>query len=172
MNPNQVPRSEIFSGLAGVLDQSTLDQPLFLPDGKATYGLGVELGRYCGKTGWLPPGIVLLLTGDLGSGKTTLVKGIGEGLGIAEPIDSPTFTLINEYTSGRMPLYHIDLYRLTPAEVGPLNLEIYWEGLEVEPGIVAIEWAERLGYFPPNWLQINLTHESAGRQMRFRVQGH
>jgi tRNA threonylcarbamoyladenosine biosynthesis protein TsaE len=79
-------------------------------------------------------------------------------LGIPEPIDSPTFTLINEYEAGRLPLYHFDLYRLTPGEADSLNLPAYWEGTEVELGIVAIEWADRLPYLPPDALRIQLSH--------------
>ncbi len=106
-----------------------------------------------------------MLEGDLGAGKTTLVQGIGEGLGIIDPIVSPTFTLINEYREGRIPLYHLDLYRLEPTEVTALNLETYWEGIEVPLGIVAIEWAERLQYKPLNFLSIYLTYSSDnGRQ--------
>jgi len=123
-----------------------------------------EFGVYLGKV--LLPGSVLLLEGDLGSGKTTLVQGIGAGLGITESIDSPTFTLVNEYLDGRVPLYHLDLYRLSPAEVADLSLETYWDGIEVEPGIVAIEWAERLPYKPENYLHIQLAYnEIDGRQI-------
>jgi len=105
---------------------------------------------------------VLLLTGDLGAGKTTLTKGLGRGLDIPEEIDSPTFTLINEYDSGRLPLYHVDLYRLEGAESDRLFLESYWEGIEYPPGIVVIEWAERLRYLPPAPLKIALSHHAAG----------
>ncbi|MDX2239151.1 MAG: tRNA (adenosine(37)-N6)-threonylcarbamoyltransferase complex ATPase subunit type 1 TsaE [Leptolyngbyaceae cyanobacterium bins.302] len=141
--------------------QSSLQFPytLALANATATRQFGIELGKV------LPPGSVLLLEGDLGSGKTTLVQGIGEGLGIAEPIDSPTFTLINEYLEGRSPLYHLDLYRLNTAEVTDLTLDIYWDEAEVEPGIVAIEWAERLHHKPLDYLQIQLTYvEPEGRQ--------
>lgn len=132
---------------------------IYLPDAAATRSLGVTLG------GSLPVGSVILLEGDLGSGKTTLVQGIGEGLGITEPIVSPTFTLINEYTEGRLPLYHLDLYRLQPTEIVPLHLETYWEGSEVSLGIVAIEWAERLPYKPCSYLRLCLTYSDAlGRQ--------
>jgi len=106
----------------------------------------------------LPPGAVLLLAGDLGTGKTTLVQGLALGLGISEPVVSPTFTLINEYPEGRIPLYHLDLYRLSPGEVAELYLENYWEGREAELGIMAIEWPERLPYLPDRYLQINLHH--------------
>ncbi|MBD0389038.1 MAG: tRNA (adenosine(37)-N6)-threonylcarbamoyltransferase complex ATPase subunit type 1 TsaE [Nostoc sp. C3-bin3] len=129
---------------------------LFLADTEATLRLGIALGES------LTPGSVILLEGDLGAGKTTLVQGIGKGLGIAEPIVSPTFTLINEYTEGRLPLYHLDLYRLEPQEVAALNLESYWEGVEVIPGIVAVEWAERLPYKPDSYLSVSLTYGHEG----------
>ncbi|MFN6481621.1 MULTISPECIES: tRNA (adenosine(37)-N6)-threonylcarbamoyltransferase complex ATPase subunit type 1 TsaE [unclassified Nostoc] len=129
---------------------------IFLADTEATLRLGITLGES------LTPGSVILLEGDLGAGKTTLVQGIGKGLGISEPIVSPTFTLINEYTEGRFPLYHLDLYRLEPPEVAALNLESYWEGIEVIPGIVAVEWAERLPYKPDSYLSVSLTYGPEG----------
>lgn len=129
-----------------------------LSDAAATLNLGRRLGAI------LPAGIILLLQGNLGSGKTTLVKGLGMGLEIAETIDSPTFTLINEYLDGRVPLYHVDLYRIDPDQVNGLFLDAYWDSSEVEPGITAIEWAERLPWLPPNFLEITLAHQEAGRQ--------
>jgi tRNA threonylcarbamoyladenosine biosynthesis protein TsaE len=130
-----------------------------LADAIATQKLGIELGTS------LPAGTTILLTGDLGSGKTTFVQGLARGLGIDEPIVSPTFTIINEYLTGRVPLYHLDLYRLPPAEVDALNLESYWLGIEFEPGIMAIEWADRMSYQPPHYLQIDLTyHPAEGRR--------
>jgi tRNA threonylcarbamoyladenosine biosynthesis protein TsaE len=125
-----------------------------LVDAAATRSLGVKLGQL------LEAGTVLLLEGDLGAGKTSLVQGIGAGLAIDETIDSPTFTLINEYDQGRLALYHLDLYRLEPDEVLGLNLESYWEGVEVEPGVVAIEWPERLPIKPENYLDVQLQHHS------------
>jgi tRNA threonylcarbamoyladenosine biosynthesis protein TsaE len=126
-----------------------------LPNAKATQALGIELGKS------LPVGSVLLLTGDLGSGKTTLVQGLAQGLEIEDAIVSPTFTIINEYLGARLPLYHLDLYRLTSAEVDDLYLESYWLGLETELGIVAIEWAERLSNLPPDYIRIELGYDSA-----------
>lgn len=132
---------------------------IFLPDAAETRALGIILGQS------LSAGSVILLEGDLGAGKTTLVQGIGEGLSIIDPIVSPTFTLINEYTEGRLPLYHLDLYRLQPEEVEALQLESYWEGIEMPLGIVAIEWAERLQYEPPHHLRVQLTYSAeSGRQ--------
>lgn len=132
---------------------------LDLPDAAATQRLGEILGRS------LPAGSILLLEGDLGAGKTTLVQGIGLGLGITEPIVSPTFTLVNEYTKGRIPLYHMDLYRLEPAEIEALYLDQYWEGQDLPLGIVAIEWADRLMLAPTPHLHLLLqTHSSAKRR--------
>lgn len=139
------------------MDNATLT--MALPDQRATQELGVYLGQRC------PAGTVLLLSGNLGSGKTTLVQGIGAGLGILDPISSPTFTLVNEYLEGRIPLYHVDLYRLSPAEVEPLGLDLYWDAEENTPGIVAIEWAERMTFAPPEAITIHLTYgEPEGRQ--------
>lgn len=129
---------------------------ILLADVAATNRLGFTLGQM------LPAGSVILLEGDLGAGKTTFVQGLGKGLGITEPIVSPTFTLINEYSQGRLDLYHLDLYRLDPKEVKNLNLENYWEGLEVPLGIVAIEWAEKMPYQPERYLEIHLTYNSDG----------
>jgi tRNA threonylcarbamoyladenosine biosynthesis protein TsaE len=92
------------------------------------------------------------------------VQGIGEGLGIEGEIVSPTFTLINEYDQGRLPLYHLDLYRLEPIEVTQLHLEIYWQGEDYPLGIVAIEWAERLPNLPSTYLRINLQHQGEGER--------
>ncbi|PSB26595.1 tRNA (adenosine(37)-N6)-threonylcarbamoyltransferase complex ATPase subunit type 1 TsaE [Stenomitos frigidus] len=137
-----------------------------LPDAAATQSLGIFLGER------LPAGSVLLLEGDLGSGKTTLVQGLGEGLGLREAIDSPTFTLINEYLDGRLPLYHFDLYRLDTTAAAALYPETYWEGTEVELGIVAIEWSERLHHKPSHYLEVQLTYDSsAGRQARLSAIG-
>ena len=127
---------------------------IFLKDALGTRSLGIILGET------LKANSTILLEGDLGTGKTTLVQGIGEGLGMNEQIVSPTFTIINEYTQGRLPLYHLDLYRLEINEIVALNLETYWEGIEVSPGIVAIEWAQRMPYKPESYLIISLTHES------------
>ncbi|HEY9656631.1 MAG TPA: tRNA (adenosine(37)-N6)-threonylcarbamoyltransferase complex ATPase subunit type 1 TsaE [Crinalium sp.] len=139
---------------------------IFLSDAAATRSLGVSLGQT------LPAGSVLLLEGELGSGKTTLVQGLGEGLGIQDTIDSPTFTLINEYFEGRLPLYHLDLYRLNATATAELSLETYWDGTEAELGIVAIEWAERLPYKPANYLAIHLIYDvNRGRHLTIRAIG-
>ncbi len=125
---------------------------LDLIDAEATIALGRSLGRV------VKPGTVLLLEGDLGAGKTTLVQGIGQGLDIDDLIVSPTFTLICEYLEGRIPLYHLDLYRLEPDQVESLHLESYWSGLEVTPGLMVIEWSDRLPYQPPQSIHLQLLY--------------
>lgn len=129
-----------------------------LPNMQTTQHLGWLMGQQ------LPPGAVLLLSGPLGSGKTTFTQGLGAGLDVGQTIDSPTFTLINEYLTGRIPLYHIDLYRLEGAAADSLYLETYWDGEEVEPGILVIEWAERLSYLPDMPIHLNLAYAGGGRR--------
>lgn len=109
---------------------------------------------------------VILLVGNLGAGKTTFMQFLGEGLGIKEQIASPTFTLIDEYYSGRLPLYHIDLYRLEPADVPDLHLELYWQGKEFEPGVIGIEWSERLLVLPPTFIEIKFCHTTTEERRR------
>lgn len=87
------------------------------------------------------PGLVLGLIGDLGAGKTQFVKGFAAGLGITERVHSPTFTLVNEYRSGRLPCYHLDLYRLQNADqILAAGLEQY---LQPQDGVTLIEWFDR-----------------------------
>ncbi len=98
-----------------------------------THRLGALLG------GLLRPGDVVLLEGPLGAGKTALTQGIGAGLGVRETINSPTFTLLKEYT-GRLPLHHFDLYRIEdPEELFTLGFEDYFSG----DGVCVVEWADR-----------------------------
>lgn len=124
-----------------------------------------ELGKKLGETVF--PNSVILLFGELGAGKTTFVQGLGEGLGITIPIVSPTFTLVNEYQQGRLPLYHLDLYRLeTPEAIAGLFPETYWEGKEVPPGVTAVEWANRLPYLPESYLEVNLVKKDIYRQAK------
>ncbi len=111
-----------------------------------------RLGRVIGKLA--APGDVYLLVGDLGAGKTCLTQGIARGLGIKGYVMSPTFVLVREYRQGRLPLFHIDLYRLDDmAELGDLGLDGYFYG----PGVTIVEWAERgLGLLPPGHLMVKI----------------
>ena len=100
-----------------------------------TEALGERWGRAA------KPGLVLALSGDLGAGKTQLVKGIARGLGVTARVHSPTFTLVNEYGGGRLKLFHLDLYRLeTPAQVLSAGVEEFLS----PDGVAVIEWAERI----------------------------
>lgn len=138
---------------------------ILLPTLQDTLNFGQLLGQQ------LVPGTTLLLFGNLGAGKTSLVQGIGRGLGIEELIVSPTFTLINEYLDGRIPLYHLDLYRLEPNQVDSIYPELYWLAEEVEPGITAIEWSQRLSFLPDRYLKIELSNFSVGRQVNLEPYG-
>ena len=87
----------------------------------------------------LSPGSIIALTGDLGTGKTALTKAIAEGLGVKEMITSPTFNIVRQYDSGRLPLYHFDVYRIGDAdEMYELGYEEYFFG----EGVCVIEWAD------------------------------
>ena len=89
----------------------------------------------------LKPGAVLLVSGNLGAGKTAFVRGLAEGLGVdPAEVSSPTFTLVHEYRGGRLTLYHVDLYRLDRAATDDLGLD----ELGVADGVLAIEWPDRL----------------------------
>lgn len=132
-----------------------------------TEALGERWGREA-QVGWL-----VGLSGDLGAGKTQLVKGIAHGLGVTTRVHSPTFTLVNEYRSGRLRLFHLDLYRLeTPEQIISAGLEEY-----LRPnGVTVVEWAERwLGELHTQFLSrepatFNPPVASASSRMLRRVQ--
>lgn len=130
-----------------------------------TRRLGAHLGRLLGS------GDLVLLEGDFGAGKTTFTQGIAEGLGIdARYVNSPTFTLINEYTDGREPLAHVDLYRLEGHEqVATLGLEDYFSSL----GVTVIEWPGAASdWLPDEYLQVRLSDLGEfKRTLRFRASG-
>ncbi len=128
----------------------------------ATRRIGERLGRL------LHAGDVLLLQGELGTGKTVLAQGIGQGLAVAEPVKSSSFVLLNEY-HGTLTLYHADLYRLEePEQVAELALE------EVaEPGVLIVEWPERAWQeLPPEHLLVQIEEERArGRRLTLVPRG-
>ena len=148
--------------MSPVFGQDTLD---FISHSEAqTRRLGARLATL------LNPGDVLALTGELGTGKTRWVQGVCQGLDVADPVNSPTFTLVNEY-EGRCPVYHIDLYRLNQSsEVLSFGLEDYLYGA----GITLIEWAERAGDFlPTDYLTVELYHlEDTKRRIVLNSHGH
>lgn len=135
---------------------------VYLKDPEATRALGRALGKL------VRPGDIIILSGELGAGKTTLVQGLAQGLGVKDVVTSPSFTLIQEYR-GYYPLYHIDLYRLEDLEeVWALGLEEYLFGT----GITVVEWGERLVPFVPERLEILLERDSGeGRRARVAPYG-
>ena len=89
----------------------------------------------------LTPGSVVAFTGDLGAGKTAFTRGLARGLGVTDRVTSPTFTIVNEYLGGRLPLFHFDMYRL--ASSGEL-FDIGWEDYLARGGVCAVEWSENV----------------------------
>lgn len=90
---------------------------------------------------FLRPGDVIAYYGDLGAGKTAFTRGLAAGLGIQECVTSPTYTIVNEYLSGRMPLFHFDMYRLSSSEE---LFDIGWEDYLARGGVCAVEWSENV----------------------------
>ena len=112
----------------------------------------------------LRPGAVVLLSGDLGAGKTAFVRGLAAGLGIdSDEVSSPTFTLIQEYRGGRLTLYHVDLYRLQAGEVDDLGLDEL-----TEQGVTAIEWPDRLPRVLDQAISVHIEHGD-GSERRLRI---
>ena len=121
-----------------------------------TEALGAALGRI------LPAGTVLAYTGDLGAGKTAFTRGLARGLGYADPVTSPTYTIVNEYLGGRLPLFHFDMYRLGSAEE---LWDIGWEDYLERGGVCAVEWSENVTEAMENaiWVRIEKTGEESRR---------
>ena len=108
---------------------------------KDTYELGEKIGQMA------KPGMVISLTGDLGVGKTVFTQGFAKGLGIEETVNSPTFTIIQVYDEGRIPLYHFDVYRIgDPAEMYEIGYEDYFFG----EGVCLIEWSKLIEELIPS----------------------
>ncbi|MCR4596089.1 MAG: tRNA (adenosine(37)-N6)-threonylcarbamoyltransferase complex ATPase subunit type 1 TsaE [Lachnospiraceae bacterium] len=117
-----------------------------------------ELGRSIGES--ITPGSIIALDGDLGAGKTLLTQGLAAGLGITEPVNSPTFTIMQIYESGRLPLYHFDVYRIDdPYEMEEVGFDdfIYGDGVSV------IEWPDRIAelmeQIPDPYTEIRITRD-------------
>lgn len=119
-----------------------------------TRRLGLEIARAC------EPGDIIALIGDLGTGKTALTKYIAEGLGVTEDVISPTFTIVKEYRSGRLPLFHFDVYRLSSGEeLLDIGAEDYLEG----KGVSVIEWADIVAdVLPEDALIVSLEYAEDG----------
>ena len=120
-----------------------------------TEKVGAALGKI------LPAGTVLAYRGDLGAGKTAFTRGLARGLGYAEPVTSPTYTIVNEYLGGRLPLFHFDMYRLGSSD----DLwDIGWEDYLDRGGVCAVEWSENVADAMEN--AIIVTIEKLGEDAR------
>ena len=117
------------------------------------------LGAALAKT--LQPGTVIAYTGDLGAGKTAFTRGLARGLGIREPVTSPTYTIVNEYLSGRLPLFHFDMYRLSCSDD---LFDIGWEDYLERGGVCAVEWSENVADAMADAIQIRI--EKTGEDSR------
>lgn len=139
-------------------------ESLTLTNRDATIALGKKIGQQ------LVAGNVLVLDGDLGAGKTTFTKGLAAGLDIPDIIKSPTFTIIHEYHEGRLPLYHMDAYRLENGGAEDLGLEEYFDG----NGVSVVEWAEFVeDELPAEFLAIHFkrTDDDNTRLLEFEPHG-
>ena len=121
-----------------------------------TEAVGAALGRI------LTPGTVIAYRGDLGAGKTAFTRGLARGLGATESVTSPTYTIVNEYTTGRMPLFHFDMYRLRSSED---LFDIGWDDYLERGGVCAVEWSENVedALEDPIFVTIQKTGEDSRR---------
>lgn len=125
-----------------------------------TQALAQKLASY------LKPQDLILLDGDLGAGKTTFTKGLAKGLGIKKNVKSPTFTLIREYHEGRLPLYHMDVYRLEDTGGADLGLEEYFDG----EGVSVVEWSQFVAdELPAQYLVVKLLKDETDDDKRTLV---
>ena len=116
-----------------MLKLDVMNKELIVKNTDETEAFGIELAKM------LNPGSIVTLTGDLGAGKTTLAKAVAKGLGVKSTVSSPTFTIVQEYDDGRLPLYHFDVYRVNdPDELFELGFDEYLHGR----GVCLIEWAD------------------------------
>lgn len=131
-------------------EDRVMELDVFSP--KETYDAGRRVARR------LEPGTVVCLVGDLGAGKTVFTQGVADGLGIDGPVCSPTFTLIQEYDGGRVPLYHFDVYRIDgPWDMDDLGYEEYFYG----KGVCLVEWGNLIEeLLPENTVYINITKDN------------
>lgn len=126
---------------------------------EATAQIAYQLGAVAEK------GDIIILSGDLGAGKTTLTKGIALGLDISQTIKSPTYTIIREYQKGRIPLYHMDIYRVGENAID-LGIDEYFEG----DGLCVVEWGNLLGAeLPVDYLEISLQKDIAYENKRILI---
>ena len=126
-----------------------------------TEKVGAALGRI------LNPGAVIAYRGDLGAGKTAFTRGLARGLGYAEPVTSPTYTIVNEYLGGRLPLFHFDMYRLASSD----DLwDIGWDDYLDRGGVCAVEWSENVADALEDAILITI-HKTGETSRRIVIEG-
>ena len=119
------------------------------------------LGQKLAKS--LKAGDVIAYLGDLGAGKTAFTRGVARGLGVSEAVTSPTYTIVNEYLSGKMPLFHFDMYRLSDAEE---LFDIGWEDYLRRGGVCAVEWSENVADAMHDAISVCIERSELGEQCR------
>ena len=126
-----------------------------------TERVGAALGKI------LEPGSILAYRGDLGAGKTAFTRGLARGLGYTEPVTSPTYTIVNEYLGGRLPLFHFDMYRLASSD----DLwDIGWEDYLERGGVCAVEWSENVDDAMENAVYVTI-HKTGEESRRIEIEG-
>ena len=126
-----------------------------------TEAVGAALGRI------LNPGAVIAYRGDLGAGKTAFTRGLARGLGYAEPVTSPTYTIVNEYLGGKLPLFHFDMYRLASSD----DLwDIGWDDYLDRGGVCAVEWSENVADALEDAILITI-HKTGETSRRIVIEG-
>ena len=126
-----------------------------------TENLGAALGKI------LKPGTILAYRGDLGAGKTAFTRGLARGLGYKEPVTSPTYTIVNEYLGGRLPLFHFDMYRLASSD----DLwDFGWEDYLERGGVCAVEWSENVDDAMENAVYVTI-HKTGEESRRIEIEG-
>ena len=126
-----------------------------------TEAVGAALGKI------LPAGTILAYRGDLGAGKTAFTRGLARGLGYREPVTSPTYTIVNEYLGGRLPLFHFDMYRLASSD----DLwDIGWEDYLERGGVCAVEWSENVEDAMENAICVSI-HKTGEESRRIVIEG-
>ena len=126
-----------------------------------TERVGAALGKI------LEPGSILAYRGDLGAGKTAFTRGLARGLGYTEPVTSPTYTIVNEYLGGRLPLFHFDMYRLASSD----DLwDIGWEDYLERGGVCAVEWSENVDDAMENAIYVTI-YKTGEESRRIVIEG-
>ena len=128
-----------------------------------TEAAGARLARRLG------PGAVVAFTGDLGAGKTAFTRGLARGLGVADRVTSPTFTIVNEHLGGRLPLFHFDMYRLSSADE---LFDIGWEDYLARGGVCAVEWSENVAdALEPGTIRVDIRRGPAENDRLITITG-